>query len=298
MPKGFLLPWDKYWIVPVYWPVAYYRKLFILETWVHSSFTLSNCFMLVRIRGDPEPILETLGAPQSGGWGPHTFTYLFNLGGLFSITNPPNGMFLEGGRKPESWDETHTDTGENMENSTRGVSWAHGVHISDVDINSNLFLSHLPRLHSHIHGTHIQTDTLQFSAQKSETSRNGELWGKFKGQQNRLRIIECTSSSHGLSLRSRMMSKPRTSKQTLSLPGGCPGRHIRYAWSTWGSATISVLTTSSWHEFRKKNTQNSNSTRMFSLKVEILQYLSDFNVMQKASLVKILAWTTNRRWLH
>lgn len=61
-----------------------------------------------------------------------------------------------------------------------------------------------------------------------------------------------TSNSHGLSLRSKMMSKPRTSKQTLSLPGGWPGRHMRYACSTWGSATINVFTTSSWQDKHTK----------------------------------------------
>ena len=64
-----------------------------------------------------------------------------------------------------------------------------------------------------------------------------------------------TSRSHGFSFLSNKISNPRTSKQTLSLPGGWPGLHIRYACRTWGSATIRVFTTNSYKDcdLKKKN---------------------------------------------
>ncbi len=38
-----------------------------------------------------------------------------------------------------------------------------------------------------------------------------------------------TSSTHGFKFLSTNISKPSNSKQTLSLDGDAPGRHIRYA---------------------------------------------------------------------
>lgn len=119
----------------------------------------------------------------------------------------------------------------------------------------------------HILGTHPLNYTFHFSAETLGTSRNG-VWTYSwnRSATKRAKNNNCTSSSHGFSLRSRMMSKPRTSKQTLSLPVGCPGRHMRYAWSTWGSATIRVFTTSSYRK-RKKNKQESHT-------IEIQQWRS------------------------
>ena len=43
---------------------------------------------------------------------------------------------------------------------------------------------------------------------------------------------QITSRSQGRIFRSNKTSKPSTSKQTLSLPTGALGRHMRYEWST------------------------------------------------------------------
>lgn len=145
---------------------------------------------------------------------------------------------------------------------------------------------------THLPGTRPLLYIFHFSAENFVSSRNWERIYK---------LTNGTSSSHGLSLRSRMMSKPRTSKQTLSLPGGCPGRHIRYAWSTWGSATISVFTTSSCHK-REKQTRiahKSTSAIMFSLNGGIfIHHLTsvDFEVMGIATVMNILEGITYRRW--
>lgn len=59
-------------------------------------------------------------------------------------------------------------------------------------------------------------------------------------------FYQLTSRSHGLSFRSSKISNPSTSKHTLSLPEGAPGRHMRYEWRMWGWATINVFTRTSW----------------------------------------------------
>lgn len=43
----------------------------------------------------------------------------------------------------------------------------------------------------------------------------------------RMKMCVLTSKSHGRSFRSNKISNPNISKQTLSLPRGAPGRHMR-----------------------------------------------------------------------
>lgn len=116
--------------ITVYWLVEYYRKLFGIETLVHSFIYLQLLF--------PGQVQSgTLSATKlSESQGPihtHSRTHLHpgvgGAGGQLGIPNPPTALFLEGGKKLEIPDEAHTHGGEHEKLHTdcelrSGLKWS------------------------------------------------------------------------------------------------------------------------------------------------------------------------------